>query len=218
MAQETAMQGADINGIDRTRDAGGLLGFTMPGLGLYECADGHVFMMASGLAGAGFSGLVDLMAETDETGDLTEEPYATFIRDSMNRGLLMEAAADPSKLADLTEILGHIQEVVVAFMLKHPKQYLYEEAQARRVLAGMVSTPADISVNPQLEARGWWREIEDPGRGKTLRYPGPPWQFEATPATLRRPAPLLGEHNDEIFGALGLSADEISALAAEGVI
>ncbi|MEE8337111.1 MAG: CoA transferase [Dehalococcoidia bacterium] len=218
IAQETAMQGADINAVDRARDAGGLLGFTMPGLGLYECSDGHVFMMASGLAGAGFQGLVDLMAETDEAGELTEEPYATFIRESMNRALLMQAAADPSKLADLTEMLGHIQQVVAAFMLNHPKQYLYEEAQARRVLAGMVSTPADISANPQLEARGWWREIEDPGRGTTLRYPGPPWQLAATPATLRRPAPLLGEHNDELFGELGLSAGEVGALAAEGAL
>jgi crotonobetainyl-CoA:carnitine CoA-transferase CaiB-like acyl-CoA transferase len=136
----------------------------------------------------------------------------------MNRALLTQLAADPSGLTELIAKLDHIQEVVVAFMLKHPKEYLYEEAQARRVLAGMVSTPEDISINKQLAGRGWWREIEDTGRGKTLRYPGPPWQFEGTPATLRRAAPLLGEHNQEIFGELGLSADEIGALATEGAI
>ncbi|HJM74651.1 MAG TPA: CoA transferase [Dehalococcoidia bacterium] len=218
MAQETAMQEADINGNDRVRDAGGALGFTIPGLGLYECADGYVYLMVAGLAGAGFQGLVDLMASTDEAGDLTEEPYATFIRESMNRALLTQLATDPSGLGDLLAKLAHIQEVVVAFMFKHPKEYLYEEAQARRVLAGMVSTPEDISINKQLAGRGWWREIEDAGRGKTLRYPGPPWQFEGTPATLRRAAPLLGEHNQEIFGELGLSTDEIGALATEGAI
>jgi benzylsuccinate CoA-transferase BbsE subunit len=218
MAQETAMQEADINGNDRARDAGGVLGFTIPGLGLYECADGYVYLMVAGLAGAGFQGLVDLMAATDEAGDLIEEPYATFIRESMNRALLTQLAADPTGLTDLLAKLAHIQEVVVAFMLNHPKEYLYEEAQARRVLAGMVSTPEDISINKQLAGRGWWREIEDAGRGKTLRYPGPPWQLEGTPATLLRAAPLLGEHNSEVFGELGLSTAEIGVLAAQRAV
>ena len=52
----------------------------------------------------------------------------------------------------------------------------------------------------------------------TLRFPGFPWQLKGTPATLRRPAPLLGEHNDEVLGELGLSQAEIGELAAAEVI
>ena len=214
MAQETAMQTADILGTDRGRQAGGILGGVgMPGLGLYECADGYVFMMASGLAGAGFPGLVKLMEETGEAGILIEEPYPSFIESSMNRALLAQMAQDPAGLEELRATLGAMQEVVTAFIRRHPKQYIYENGQRHLVLVGMVSTPQDISENVQLKARDWFVEIDDPARGKRLRYPGPPWLLHGSPATLRRAAPLLGEHNAEIFGELGVDA---TALAAAG--
>ena len=215
MAQETAMQTADILGTDQTREAGGMLGaMSMPGLGLYECTDGYVAVVASGIAGAGFPGLVELMEETGEAGILTEEPYASFIEHSMNRGTLMAAMADPAKLDELQETLGAMQEVVTAFIRRHPKQYIYERGQKHRVLAGMVSTPQDISENPQLKARDWFVEIDDRARGKRLRYPGPPWLLHGSPATLRRPAPLLGEHNAEVFGELGVDAATLAAAGA----
>ena len=64
--------------------------------------------------------------------------------------------------------------------------------------------------SPQLEARDWFVNFDDPGRGVTLRYPGPQWQLQGTPATLRRHAPLLGEHNAEIFAELGVDASELA--------
>jgi crotonobetainyl-CoA:carnitine CoA-transferase CaiB-like acyl-CoA transferase len=126
--------------------------------------------------------------------------------------------ADAEKLEDLTQKLGYVEEVVVDFLRRHPKQYIYEEGQKRRLLVGMVSTPEDISRSPQLAARDWFVEIDDPGRRRRLRYPGPPWQFKATPATLRRPAPLLGEHNEELFGEIGLEPALVGALARAGVV
>lgn len=218
MAQETAMQGADILGEDRVRGGSALGTFRMPGLGLYECSDGYVYLMAAGLAGSGFPGFLELMDESGEAGDLTEEPYATFVNESMNRGLLAAMGQDPDTMQELMKTLDHIDEIVQAFVRAHPKQYIYERSQEHRVLAGMVSTAQDISASPQLAARDWWNEIEDRGRGKTLRYPGPPWQLEGTPATLRRPAPLLGEHNEELFVELGLAPGEIAALARAGVV
>ena len=65
-------------------------------------------------------------------------------------------------------------------------------------------------------AREWFRSIDDAGRGQTLRYPGPPWRLHGTPATLRRPAPLLGEHNMEVFRESGLAPDAIAALTSDG--
>ena len=221
MAQETAMQTADVLGTDRARTGGlGTLGIAMPGLGLYECSDGYVYMMAGGVgAGSGFRGLMELMDETGDATPLREGPLASLIEETLltgeARALLM---AGSERAEALSEPLGRIGEAVSDFLRKHPKQYIYEEGQKRRVLVGMVSTPQDISRNPQLEAREWFVEIDDRGRGRRLRYPGPPWRFKATPVTLRRAAPLLGEHNEEIFGEIGLEPALVGALARAGVV
>lgn len=217
IAQETAMMTADMLGTNRERGVP-MRGFTIPGTGLYDTADGHVYMMASGIAGAGFVGLVAFMDETGDAEDLTGEPYQTFIREKMNTNFIMSLMADPEQAGAAMEILQHLDEVVRAFCAKHPKLYLYEEGQQRRILVGMVNTPEDILESPQLEARDWFVNFDDPGRGVTLRYPGPQWQLQGTPATLRRAAPLLGEHNNEVFSELGVDASELAELAAGGVL
>ena len=207
MAQETAMMGADINGIDRARTGdASATGARIPGIGLYATSDGWVYTMATGTAGSGFEGLLALMDELGYQSDLREEPWASFVRESMNRQFLLMAMQDPARLAELTDKLQHVGEVLDDFFRRFPKRDLYEIGQKHRLLIGMVSTPQDISESHQLNARDWFVEIDDPGRGRRLRYPGPPWKLHGTPAALRRPAPLLGEHNDEVFAALGAAA------------
>lgn len=201
MSQETAMMQADILGTNRERGVP-MRGLDIPGLGLHETADGHVYMMASGLAGAGFQGLVELMELTGDAQDLIEEPYVSFIDEKMNTNFIMAALSDESQRAAVQDTLVHMDQVVREFTKKHPKLYLYEEGQARRVLVGMVSTPQDILDSPQLAGRNWFVDLQDSGRGVTLHYPGPQWDLHGTPATLRRPAPLLGEHNDEVFAEI----------------
>ena len=50
-------------------------------------------------------------------------------------------------------------------------------------------------------------------------YPGAPYRLSETPWRLARPAPRVGEHNDEVYrGELGLSAGDCAALARRGVI
>ena len=217
MSQETAMMQADILGTNRERGVP-MRGMDIPGLGLHEAADGHVMLVASGLAGSGFPGLVGLMAETGDAQDLIEEPYVTFIAEKMNTNFVLVALADPAQREPVQGLLTHMDEVVRAFCKKHPKLYLYEEGQKRRVLTGMVSTPQDILDSPQLADRDWFTDLEDRGRGVTLQYPGPQWQLCGTPSTLRRPAPLLGEHNDEVFAEIGVDDGALAALASEGVV
>lgn len=95
---------------------------------------------------------------------------------------------------------------------------LYHAAQARRVPFAPVSTMGDLLASPHLQARGFFAEIIHPVAG-ALRYPGAPYRFSATPWALRRPAPCLGQHNEEIYcGRLGLSSDELQALRSTGVI
>jgi 2-methylfumaryl-CoA isomerase len=63
-----------------------------------------------------------------------------------------------------------------------------------------------------------FKDIDQPGIG-TLRTPGTPVAFGASPRQTPRPAPLLGEHTDEILAEeLGLSAAEISGLHDAGIV
>jgi crotonobetainyl-CoA:carnitine CoA-transferase CaiB-like acyl-CoA transferase len=70
----------------------------------------------------------------------------------------------------------------------------------------------------QLDARGFYNELQHPLSGRQ-RYPG--WPFRITPGPLRHhltPSPTLGQHNDEVLGALGLSDEEIEQLRQQKVI
>ena len=222
MAQETAMQTADMLGTVRQRRGdGAITAVRIPGVGVYECTDGFVYLMAAGNAGSGFGGVLELIDSYGELGALAEEPLATFLSEAVVSGQAQLLVRDPSqaeRAAEIAPLLEAVHQEIVRFARGHSKQELYESGQGRRVLIGMVSTPADISASRQLNARDWFVEIDDPGRGRTLRYPGPPWNMHGTPATLRRPAPLLGEHNAEVFGALGLEAAELARLHATEVV
>jgi crotonobetainyl-CoA:carnitine CoA-transferase CaiB-like acyl-CoA transferase len=67
-------------------------------------------------------------------------------------------------------------------------------------------------------ARDFFAEIDHPAAGRLL-YPGAPFVMGQTPWSIRRPAPLIGQHNEEILcGELGLTQQEFQALAAEGVV
>ncbi|TAJ19517.1 MAG: CoA transferase [Dehalococcoidia bacterium] len=203
MAEETAMQQADILGTDRGRTGGqGALGFKMPGLGIYETTDGHVYAMCTGNAGSGFPGLVQLMRALDGSTRLDEEPYASLIATSFSTTQIMALMADPNRAPTVGRMLADVEGEVVAFFRRHPKETVYVRGQELRVLVGAVNGPAEILASEQLGARRWWRDIEDPARGH-LRYPGFPWSLEGTPATLRRPAPTLGQHTDEVLREVG---------------
>ena len=60
-------------------------------------------------------------------------------------------------------------------------------------------------------------DVEHPGHG-TVRMTGFPVKMEATPCQVRRPAPELGQHTDEVLGEIGLSTARIAELRAAGTV
>jgi crotonobetainyl-CoA:carnitine CoA-transferase CaiB-like acyl-CoA transferase len=94
---------------------------------------------------------------------------------------------------------------------------LYRKAQARRVPFAPVSTMGDLLNSEHLKARGFFVEIAQPVAG-THKYPGAPLKYGRTPWEIRRPAPTLGQHNAEVFGAIGIDAARQAELRAKGVI
>lgn len=222
MAEETAMQSADIRGIDRERTGGtsGVIAIKLPGMGLYAAQDGWIYAMAAGIAGSGFNGLLALMDLLNDSiaDDLREEPYASVMAEFSNSAAVFRLMGDPEKMNEVKETFAQIDELVTDFFQKYPKEELYVEGQKLRLLIGTVNGPQELSESEQLNDRDWFRTINDTGRGRELRYPGPPWQLKATPAILSRPAPLLGEHNEEVFRTIGLGKSEIMEMSESGVI
>ena len=93
-------------------------------------------------------------------------------------------------------------------------QERFERAQ---IAAGPVYEFDEVFADPQIKHLGLVTEVEQPGYGKA-RMLGFPVRASATPAAIRRPAPLLGEHTAEVLAELGISAEEIDRLAAAGAI
>ena len=93
------------------------------------------------------------------------------------------------------------------------------ELRRAGVPAEAVVSAYDIDQEPQMISRGFWEEVCHPVVG-TYRYPGWPMRLSGGPDKwYRRPAPLLGEHNEEVLGQLlGLTDDELAALGDKAII
>jgi len=91
--------------------------------------------------------------------------------------------------------------------------------QAAGVAAGRVANAADLCVHdPQLAARGHFPDVPTP-EGRTVRIDGPPFLLSETPARVRGPGPLLGEHTRAVLhDLLGLPDGEVAALERDGVV
>ncbi len=100
---------------------------------------------------------------------------------------------------------------------QHTRAWLYAEGQAHGVPIAPYYTPAEVFSSPQQRQRGYYAAVAHPETGP-LEYAGAPFQLDGTPTRLER-APLLGEHNASVYGALlGYAAIELTALARAGVI
>jgi crotonobetainyl-CoA:carnitine CoA-transferase CaiB-like acyl-CoA transferase len=96
-------------------------------------------------------------------------------------------------------------------------EQLVETLQAAGIPAAIAMRASQLAVDDQLWARDFYRILDREEVG-AHPYPGPVTRLSATPAVIERPAPLYGQHTDEVLRELlGLTGDEIDALRANGV-
>jgi crotonobetainyl-CoA:carnitine CoA-transferase CaiB-like acyl-CoA transferase len=124
---------------------------------------------------------------------------------------------------DLTAIskeeLDAHEEAIAKFFMNHTKKEIAEEGLKRGLNATSIDSPPDVIENRQLEARGYWVDLEHPEAGSTLMYPKQFFLCNHTQNFVKRRAPLIGEHNEDVYvKELGLSSTEIAALKKAGVI
>lgn len=116
------------------------------------------------------------------------------------------------------EELDEIAAAVGQFFLKHDTAELYEGALKRGIMAYPVNTVKDIAADPQLKERDFWVDIEHEDLGATITYPGSPLRMFGAETPMRR-APLIGEHNEDIYaGELGFTEKEMLLLKQSGTI
>lgn len=112
-----------------------------------------------------------------------------------------------------------LYDLVQSKILQWNNLDLMREATARGLVIGLVQDPVQVVTSPHLQERGFLVELDHPEAGR-LKYPGPAFLLDGeNPSSGGRAAPKLGEHNVEVYcGQLGLSTQELSALAAAGVV
>jgi crotonobetainyl-CoA:carnitine CoA-transferase CaiB-like acyl-CoA transferase len=111
-----------------------------------------------------------------------------------------------------------IQPLLEEWMARHSKEELYHKGQALGVPIGPVRTVADIADWPQARQRGFFAQLDHPQAGG-LEYPTAAYKMSQTPWRGERAAPLLGEHNEQIYcGRLGCSKEQLDSMAAAGTI
>ncbi len=108
--------------------------------------------------------------------------------------------------------------VLKPWLRERTKHELYESAQRAKIPFALVNEPADLVEWPHLKAREFWAQVEHPHAG-TVTMPGAPFKLSETPWRLRRPAPRLGEHTEEVLvHQLGYDRDDVLRLRERGVI
>ena len=117
------------------------------------------------------------------------------------------------------ETIDRMAEPTAKFFAAQTKVELLEGAVKHRVFFYPQFTTSDLLKSDQLKAREYWVDVEHPELGTKIRYPGPFAKLSETPIQITRRAPLIGEHNEEIYvKELGMSHKEMQTLKKANVI
>ena len=158
-----------------------------------ECSDGYV--VSHLVEDPHWRGLVELMGNPDWASG---EEWSRY----------------PYRVGHLFEIGHKIDE----WARKQKKEDLHHKGAAKGFAIGSVYNAKEVLEYRQYEARDYFVDVDHPEAGK-LRYAGWPYKMSASPPAIRRPAPLLGQHNEEVLrDILGYSEGDYRKLCRSGAV
>jgi len=171
---------------------------------VWACKDGDVtFMVAGGALGGSTNAITKWMGE---------EKQASNWLLSINWPSLDILAIDKETHTKASTEIGK-------FILSKTANELYSRAVSDRIILAPVSTAELILSSPQLEDREGFIEIDHPELGGSITYPNAFAKMSAWNPRISRKAPLIGEHNNEIYiDELGLSQKDLIVLHQNGSI
>jgi len=187
---ESLLPEYDAQGVVRERS-----GSSLPGIApsnLYPCKDG-AYVLIAGNADSLYRRLMRAIGRED----LRDDPAL---------------AKNDGRAAQMERIDTAIAEWTSRFS----QQEVLQKMEQAEVPAGRIYSAADIAADPHYAARGMLVDGVA-GDGEPLKQPGVVPKLSATPGAIRRAAPKLGEHTDEVLREAGYSNAEIAALRQKGI-
>ena len=200
-----AMADAQFNGVDRRHAAtmgweyAGRMSLRAPGpaagmlTGVYPCADGYVE----------FSGAAIRIPRLDEMLGSPE-----WLQDE--KWWRPGAAVNPA-------LVEEFNMQFLPWALERTKREIWAEAREAKVLCGPLFSVDELFEDAHFSDRGFWATASHPELGE-VQIPGRPLVMPASPWSIRRPPPRLGEHTDEVLSECGYEAGEIKKLRTSGTV
>ncbi len=208
-ATMNSLQMWDMNKVDYTR-AGSVsyVAATRVKQPIYfRCKDGYVMILALGGNPPYVPSSENLVKWMKEEGKCPEWLEKLNWWTDYNAAVLQQPLADK------------VGKAIEEFTLTKTKDDLYEEGAFKRfILIAPVSSTKDISNDIQLKARNYWVKLPHPELNDSLPYCGQFVPMTETPVTVKRRAPLIGEHNMEVYSEFGMTVDQIKSLKSKGII
>jgi len=162
-----------------------------------KCADGYYALSTNNL-------------------EMSDENWAT-LASAMDRP---ELASDPAyATASARRRNRHgVDEVVSGWLARKTRQEVWDVLSSLGLSSAPVLSLGEVIEDRHIKAREAFVDVEHPQAGSVKLLA--PWvRFSETPSRIERPSPLVGQHNEEVFGKLlGLSPDDVRTLAEEGAI
>jgi benzylsuccinate CoA-transferase BbsE subunit len=162
---------------------------------ILPCKDGHILLSPF----QQWETLIEWMESEGIAGDLIDQKY----REHEYRIVHMD----------------HILQVLEQWTGAHTKKELFDSGQAMRYPWAPVLSPKEVSNSPQLQARGFFIDVEHPELNRAISYPGLPFRMSSSSTNRWVRAPLIGEDNVRVYRKeMGLSEKEYQRLLALKVI
>lgn len=163
----------------------------------------------AGLGGGAQAGRVASTQALVEWGN--EEGYMLELKD------FNWSAVDAQTITQ--EEIDHRTHLLEEFLITKTQAECLHRAVEHSILLVPLNNAKDVWESPQLAYRGFFEQVEHPELGEAITYPGFPVIMGETRPGIRRRAPLIGEHNEDIYEKeLGISRQQLVLLKNRGVI
>ena len=157
----------------------------------FKSKDGYVIIAC------GNDKLYNKLKETTKIPELEDERFSDNLK----------------RVANVTAL----EPIIEAWTMERTTDEICEICLNAGIPAGPINSIDKVVADPHIKAREMFVECEHPVAGK-VTLTNTQLKFTNRPAGVRFPAPLLGQHNEEVLKSLGRSDEEIAAYKANGVI